>query len=185
MSPLHPGLFNHLFLNWTLKFSTHFISLIFIMALILPHNYLKYLLVFIYFLSICSNIIYFLSIFIKYLLIHKSINLVQPGPLIEIKAPSKYLSKKIPIYSFLLKINLTSADWKKTTIVFLVKHDTHWIIKASGWDQKTVLSLISYSTFRKSLNFSRNSFLACKTGLTIASLSGIFTFMCVKEFCKL
>ena len=56
---LHSGLFNHLFLTWTLEFSTHFISLTFIKALILPHNYLKYLLVFIYFLSIYSNVIYF------------------------------------------------------------------------------------------------------------------------------
>lgn len=30
----------------------------------------------------------------------------------------------MPIYSLLLKRNLTSVDWENTTIVFLVKHDT-------------------------------------------------------------
>lgn len=44
---------------------------------------------------------------------HKSINLVQLVSLIEIKPPSKYLSTKYLSNSFLLKINLTSADWKK------------------------------------------------------------------------
>lgn len=62
------------------------------------------------------------------------------------------------------------AEWENTIIAFLVKYNMCIITEAPSWDQKNwvVLPLMSYLTYGKLLNSSRNSFLICKTRLLMA-----------------